>query len=157
MKKKYSTPSSVTKRVWRARTIVDSSWWFIREFKALKSAASKTVTAVKSRFTRQMTSDIRELSKHIAGDDVAAPSTKIPTTELSEDDRTRQRARDEVDALEIAESSLQKARNWWYYKQSKKLTSDVEGSIKEKFRSGGREIRKGALFGIEKVLANATK
>ena len=131
-------------------------------FKALKSAASKTVTAVKSHeFTRQMTSDIRELSKHIAGDDVAAPSTKIPTTtELGEDDRTRQRARDEVDALEIAEKLASKT---WHAiggitNKGKKLASDVEGSIKEKgLGATAEKYGKGALFGIEKVLANATK
>ena len=102
----------------------------------MKSAASKTVTAMKSHeFTRQMTSDIRELSKHIAGDDVAEPSTKIPTTtELGEDDRTRQRARDEVDALEIAEKLASKT---WHAiggitNKGKKLASDAEGSIKEK-------------------------
>ena len=131
-------------------------------FKALKSAASKTVTAVKSHeFTRQMTSDIRELSKHIAGDDVAAPSTKIPTTtELGEDDRTRQRARDEVDALEIAEKFASKT---WHAiggitNKGKKLASDVEGSIKEKgLGATAEKYGKSALFGIEKVLANATK
>jgi hypothetical protein len=131
-------------------------------FKALKSAASKTVTAVKSHdFTRQMTSDIRELSKHIAGDDVAAPSTKIPTTtELGEDDRTRQRARDEVDALEIAEKLASKT---WHAiggitNKGKKLASDVEGSIKDKgLGATAEKYGKGALFGIEKVLANATK
>jgi hypothetical protein len=131
-------------------------------FKALKSAASKTVTAVKSHeFTRQMTSDIRELSKHIAGDDVAAPSTKIPTTtELGEDDRTRQRARDEVDALEIAEKLASKT---WHAiggitNKGKKLASDVEGSIKEKgLGATAEKYGKSALFGIEKVLANATK
>ena len=131
-------------------------------FKALKSAASKTVTAVKSHeFTRQMTSDIRELSKHIAGDDVAAPSTKIPTTtELGEDDRTRQRARDEVDALEIAEKLASKT---WHAiggitNKGKKLASDVESSIKEKgLGATAEKYGKGALFGIEKVLANATK
>ena len=131
-------------------------------FKALKSAASKTVTAMKSHeFTRQMTSDIRELSKHIAGDDVAAPSTKIPTTtELGEDDRTRQRARDEVDALEIAEKLASKT---WHAiggitNKGKKLASDVEGSIKEKgLGATAEKYGKGALFGIEKVLANATK
>ena len=131
-------------------------------FKALKSAASKTVTAVKSHeFTRQMTSDIRELSKHIAGDDVAAPSTKIQTTtELGEDDRTRQRARDEVDALEIAEKLASKT---WHAiggitNKGKKLASDVEGSIKEKgLGATAEKYGKSALFGIEKVLANATK
>ena len=131
-------------------------------FKALKSAASKTVTAMKSHeFTRQMTSDIRELSKHIAGDDVAAPSTKIPTTtELGEDDRTRQRARDEVDALEIAEKLASKT---WHAiggitNKGKKLASDVEGSIKEKgLGATAEKYGKSALFGIEKVLANATK
>ena len=132
-------------------------------FKALKSAASKTVTAVKSHeFTRQMTSDIRELSKHIAGDDVAEPSTKIPTTttELGEDDRTRQRARDEVDALEIAEKLASKT---WHAiggitNKGKKLASDVEGSIKEKgLGATAEKYGKSALFGIEKVLANATK
>ena len=131
-------------------------------FKALKSAASKTVTAVKSHeFTRQMTSDIRELSKHIAGDDVAAPSTKIPTTtELGEDDRTRQRARDEVDALEIAEKLASKT---WHAiggitNKGKKLASDVEGSIKEKgLGATAEKYGKSALFGIEKVLSNATK
>ena len=131
-------------------------------FKALKSAASKTVTAVKSHeFTRQMTSDIRELSKHIAGDDVAAPSTKIPTTtELGEDDRTRQRARDDVDALEIAEKLASKT---WHAiggitNKGKKLASDVEGSIKEKgLGATAEKYGKSALFGIEKVLANATK
>ena len=131
-------------------------------FKALKSAASKTVTAVKSHeFTRQMTSDIRELSKHIAGDDVTAPSTKIPpTTELGEDDRTRQRARDEVDALEIAEKFASKT---WHAiggitNKGKKLASDVEGSIKEKgLGATAEKYGKSALFGIEKVLANATK
>ena len=131
-------------------------------FKALKSAASKTVTAVKSHeFTRQMTSDIRELSKHIAGDDVAAPSTKIPTTtELGEDDRTRQRARDEVDALKIAEKLASKT---WHAiggitNKGKKLASDVEGSIKEKgLGATAEKYGKSALFGIEKVLANATK
>ena len=130
-------------------------------FKALKSA-SKTVTAMKSHeFTRQMTSDIRELSKHIAGDDVAAPSTKIPTTtELGEDDRTRQRARDEVDALEIAEKLASKT---WHAiggitNKGKKLASDVEGSIKEKgLGATAEKYGKSALFGIEKVLANATK
>ena len=131
-------------------------------FKALKSAASKTVTAMKSHeFTRQMTSDIRELSKHIAGDDVAAPSTKIPTTtELGEDDRTRQRARDEVDALEIAEKLASKT---WHAiggitNKGKKLASDVEGSIKEKgLGATAEKYGKSALFGIEKVLSNATK
>lgn len=131
-------------------------------FKALKSAASKTVTAVKSHeFTRQMTSDIRELSKHIAGDDVTAPSTKIPpTTELGEDDRTRQRARDEVDALEIAEKFASKT---WHAiggitNKGKKLASDVEGSIKEKgLGATAEKYGKSALFGIEKVLSNATK
>ena len=131
-------------------------------FKALKSAASKTVTAVKSHeFTRQMTSDIRELSKHIAGDDVAAPSTKIQTTtELGEDDRTRQRARDEVDALEIAEKLASKT---WHAiggitNKGKKLASDVEGSIKEKgLGATAEKYGKSALFGIEKVLSNATK
>ncbi len=131
-------------------------------FKALKSAASKTVTAVKSHeFTRQMTSDIRELSKHIAGGDVAVPSTKIPTTtELGEDDRTRQRARDEVDALEIAEKLASKT---WHAiggitNKGKKLASDVEGSIKEKgLGATAEKYGKSALFGIEKVLANATK
>ena len=131
-------------------------------FKALKSAASKTVTAMKSHeFTRQMTSDIRELSKHIAGGDVAVPSTKIPTTtELGEDDRTRQRARDEVDALEIAEKLASKT---WHAiggitNKGKKLASDVEGSIKEKgLGATAEKYGKSALFGIEKVLANATK
>ena len=131
-------------------------------FKALKSAASKTVTAVKSHeFTRQMTSDIRELSKHIAGGDVAVPSTKIPTTtELGEDDRTRQRARDEVDALEIAEKLASKT---WHAiggitNKGKKLASDVEGSIKEKgLGATAEKYGKSALFGIEKVLSNATK
>ena len=132
-------------------------------FKALKSAASKTVTAMKSHeFTRQMTSDIRELSKHIAGDDVAEPSTKIPTTttELGEDDRTRQHARDEVDALEIAEKLASKT---WHAiggitNKGKKLASDVEGSIKEKgLGATAEKYGKSALFGIEKVLANATK
>ena len=131
-------------------------------FKALKSAASKTVTAVKSHeFTRQMTSDIRELSKHIAGDDVAAPSTKIPTTtELGEDDRTRQRARDEVDALEIAEKLASKT---WHAiggitNKGKKLARDVDGSIKEKgLGATAEKYGKSALFGIEKVLSNATK
>ena len=131
-------------------------------FNALKSAASKTVTAVKSHeFTRQMTSDIRELSKHIAGDDVTAPSTKIPpTTELGEDDRTRQRARDEVDALEIAEKFASKT---WHAiggitNKGKKLASDVEGSIKEKgLGATAEKYGKSALFGIEKVLSNATK
>ena len=131
-------------------------------FKALKSAASKTVTAMKSHeFTRQMTSDIRELSKHIAGDDVAAPPTKIQTTtELGEDDRTRQRARDEVDALEIAEKLASKT---WHAiggitNKGKKLASDVEGSIKDKgLGATAEKYGKSALFGIEKVLANATK
>ena len=132
-------------------------------FKALKSAASKTVTAVKSHeFTRQMTSDIRELSKHIAGDDVAEPSTKIPTTttELGEDDRTRQRARDEVDALEIAEKLASKT---WHAiggitNKGKKLARDVDGSIKEKgLGATAEKYGKSALFGIEKVLSNATK
>jgi len=131
-------------------------------FKALKSAASKTVTAMKSHeFTRQMTSDIRELSKHIAGDDVAAPSTKIPTTtELGEDDRTRQRARDEVDALEIAEKLASKT---WHAiggitNKGKKLARDVDGSIKEKgLGATAEKYGKSALFGIEKVLSNATK
>ena len=132
-------------------------------FKALKSAASKTVTAMKSHeFTRQMTSDIRELSKHIASDDVAEPSTKIPTTttELGEDDRTRQRARDEVDALEIAEKLASKT---WHAiggitNKGKKLARDVDGSIKEKgLGATAEKYGKSALFGIEKVLSNATK
>jgi hypothetical protein len=108
-----------------------------------------------------MTSDIRELSKHIAGDDVTAPSTKIPpTTELGEDDRTRQRARDEVDALEIAEKFASKT---WHAiggitNKGKKLASDVEGSIKEKgLGATAEKYGKSALFGIEKVLSNATK
>ena len=130
-------------------------------FKALKSAASKTVTAVKSHeFTRQMTSDIRELSKHIAGEDVAAPTSATPTSSHDEDDRARRNSRDEVDALEIAEKLA--SRTWHAIggitNKGKKLAHDVEGSIKEKgLGSTAEKYGKSALFGIEKVLSNATK
>jgi hypothetical protein len=130
-------------------------------FKALKSAASKTVTAVKSHeFTRQMTSDIRELSKHIAGEDVAAPTSATPTSSHDEDDRARRNSRDEVDALEIAEKLA--SRTWHAIggitNKGKKLAHDVEGSIKEKgFGATAEKYGKSALFGIEKVLSNATK
>jgi len=130
-------------------------------FKALKSAASKTVTAVKSHeFTRQMTSDIRELSKHIAGEDVAAPTSATPTSSHDEDDRARRNSRDEVDALEIAEKLA--SRTWHAIggitNKGKKLAHDVEGSIKEKgLGATAEKYGKSALFGIEKVLSNATK
>ena len=130
-------------------------------FKALKSAASKTVTAVKSHeFTRQMTSDIRELSKHIAGEDVAAPTSATPISAHDEDDRARRNSRDEVDALEIAEKLA--SRTWHAIggitNKGKKLAHDVEGSIKEKgFGATAEKYGKSALFGIEKVLSNATK
>jgi len=130
-------------------------------FKALKSAASKTVTAVKSHeFTRQMTSDIRELSKHIAGEDVAAPTSATPTSSRDEDDRARRNSRDEVDALEIAEKLA--SRTWHAIggitNKGKKLAHDVEGSIKEKgLGATAEKYGKSALFGIEKVLSNATK
>ena len=130
-------------------------------FKALKSAASKTVTAVKSHeFTRQMTSDIRELSKHIAGEDVAAPTSATPTSSHDEDDRARRNSRDEVDALEIAEKLA--SRTWHaiggFTNKGKKLAHDVEGSIKEKgLGATAEKYGKSALFGIEKVLSNATK
>ena len=130
-------------------------------FKALKSAASKTVTAVKSHeFTRQMTSDIRELSKHIAGEDVAAPTSATPTSSHDEDDRARRNSRDEVDALEIAEKLA--SRTWHAIggitNKGKKLAHEVEGSIKEKgLGATAEKYGKSALFGIEKVLSNATK
>ena len=130
-------------------------------FKALKSTASKTVTAVKSHeFTRQMTSDIRELSKHIAGEDVAAPTSATPTSSHDEDDRARRNSRDEVDALEIAEKLA--SRTWHAIggitNKGKKLAHDVEGSIKEKgLGATAEKYGKSALFGIEKVLSNATK
>jgi len=130
-------------------------------FKALKSAASKTVTAVKSHeFTRQMTSDIRELSKHIAGEDVAAPTSATPTSSHDEDGRARRNSRDEVDALEIAEKLA--SRTWHAIggitNKGKKLAHEVEGSIKEKgLGATAEKYGKSALFGIEKVLSNATK
>jgi len=130
-------------------------------FKALKSTASKTVTAVKSHeFTRQMTSDIRELSKHIAGEDVAAPTSATPTSSHDEDDRARRNSRDEVDALEIAEKLA--SRTWHAIggitNKGKKLAHEVEGSIKEKgLGATAEKYGKSALFGIEKVLSNATK
>jgi hypothetical protein len=130
-------------------------------FKALKSAASKTVTAVKSHeFTRQMTSDIRELSKHISGEDVAAPTSATPTSSHDEDDRARRNSRDEVDALEIAEKLA--SRTWHAIggitNKGKKLAHEVEGSIKEKgLGATAEKYGKSALFGIEKVLSNATK
>ena len=139
-------------------------------FKALKSAASKTVTTVKTHeFTRQMTSDIRELSRHIAGDDVASSSkTKGTTTTTTHGEnvqnqqqgRTRQSTRDEVDALEIAEKLASKT--WHaigdFTTKGKKLANDVEGSIREKgVGATAEKYGKNALFGIEKVLSNATK
>ena len=140
-------------------------------FKALKSAASKTVTTVKTHeFTRQMTSDIRELSRHIAGDDVASSSkTKGTTTTTTthgenvqnqQQGRTRQSTRDEVDALEIAEKLASKT--WHaigdFTTKGKKLANDVEGSIREKgVGATAEKYGKNALFGIEKVLSNATK
>ena len=139
--------------------------------KALKSAASKTVTTVKTHeFTRQMTSDIRELSRHIAGDDVASSSkTKGTTTTTTthgenvqnqQQGRTRQSTRDEVDALEIAEKLASKT--WHaigdFTTKGKKLANDVEGSIREKgWEATAEKYGKNALFGIEKVLSNATK
>ena len=139
--------------------------------KALKSAASKTVTTVKTHeFTRQMTSDIRELSRHIAGDDVASSSkTKGTTTTTTthgenvqnqQQGRTRQSTRDEVDALEIAEKLASKT--WHaigdFTTKGKKLANDVEGSIREKgVGATAEKYGKNALFGIEKVLSNATK
>ena len=136
--------------------------------KALKSAASKTVTTVKTHeFTRQMTSDIRELSRHIAGDDVASSSkTKGTTTTThgenvqNQQGRTRQSTRDEVDALEIAEKLASKT--WHaigdFTTKGKKLANDVEGSIREKgVGATAEKYGKNALFGIEKVLSNATK
>ena len=142
--------------------------------KALKSAASKTVTTVKTHeFTRQMTSDIRELSRHIAGDDVASSSkTKGTTTTTTtttthgenvqnqQQGRTRQSTRDEVDALEIAEKLASKT--WHaigdFTTKGKKLANDVEGSIREKgVGATAGKYGKNALFGIEKVLSNATK
>ena len=138
--------------------------------KALKSAASKTVTTVKTHeFTRQMTSDIRELSRHIAGDDVASSSkTKGTTTTTTHGEnvqnqqqgRTRQSTRDEVDALEIAEKLASKT--WHaiggFTTKGKKLANDVEGSIREKgVGATAEKYGKNALFGIEKVLSNATK
>ena len=110
--------------------------------KALKSAASKTVTTVKTHeFTRQMTSDIRELSRHIAGDDVASSSkTKGTTTTTTthgenvqnqQQGRTRQSTRDEVDALEIAEKLASKTWHAIGDFIERKL-ANVEGSIREK-------------------------
>jgi len=111
-------------------------------------------------FTRQMTSDIRELSKHIAGEDVAAPTSATPTSSHDEDDRARRNSRDEVDALEIAEKLA--SRTWHAIggitNKGKKLAHDVEGSIKEKgLGATAEKYGKSALFGIEKVLSNATK
>ena len=128
--------------------------------KALKSAASKTVTTVKTHeFTRQMTSDIRELSRHIAGDDVASSSkTKGTTTTTTthgenvqnqQQGRTRQSTRDEVDALEIAEKLASKT--WHaigdFTTKGKKLANDVEGSIREKgVGATAEKYGKNALF-----------
>ena len=101
------------------------------------------MTTVKTHeFTRQMTSDIRELSRHIAGDDVASSSkTKGTTTTTTthgenvqnqQQGRTRQSTRDEVDAR-IAKTRF---KTWHaigdFTTKGKKLANDVEGSIREK-------------------------
>jgi len=135
-------------------------------FKVLRNVASKTVNAVKSHeLTRQVTNDIRELSKHIAGEDVVKSKASEQTNEnneLVEQQRVvaRQSDRDEIDALAIAEKFASKT---WHAiggitNKSKQLVTEVEGSIKTSGLSAtATKFGQSALFGIERALSKATK